>query len=228
MSRFDFYSEIACYLLEAHVGYRGEYRFRCGCNVLTFLDGEEVGRSAFVEIFFLFRVEIQHGGVSERVCAVAGVERGGVVATDFPSSCSFGCDAVEFTHDTYICRAEPFLEVWSYGTYHDHEHVFVGRFYAYTSRHSDLERAYVERCAATVGGHEAFVEFYHPDHHFAEQVFRYRFHHDAFCRFAYALCVFFQSEYAYFAVFSAKCFQSFEYLLSVVEGCGRNMHLYCL
>ncbi len=157
---------------------------------------------------------------------LTGCERCGIIATHFPEACAVRSHAVILAHDADIGRFESGLEVRPYGCDKNHKQIFRSGLDPYLSRHAQLDRTDVKRRARTVRGHKTLVELHHFYYHLLKQLLGQRFHKDTLGRLAKTACILFEAEDTDFTILASEGLQALEYLLSVMQTGGGDMHVH--
>src|SRR5690554_820591 len=138
-------------LKQTLIGDGGQNRFRFGRDVGVVLNAEEVGRSAFVDEFFLPAVEVQYGRVAFFFGNFAGTETGRVVTAHLVGTCAVGRCPVVLPGNHQVGALKAFLKVGANWGYKDHKQVLIGRRNAHLGARTNQEGTNVEGCATLVG-----------------------------------------------------------------------------
>ena len=116
LAYFHLHAHVECQLLQTLIGDGWQDGIAFGCNIFISLYGDEVGRSALFDVFFLARVKIEFATVSFARSLYVCAQRSSIVASNFVLSGSLRCGTVIFACDDVICCRESAFEVWSYGS----------------------------------------------------------------------------------------------------------------
>jgi len=123
---FHLHTHVFGNLNEAFVGDGGQNGFGIRCHIGIVFDHEEIGGATFVNVFFLFRVEVKHGSVTFFMGDVARIQTSGIVTADFDVAGALRCGTVELTHDDHFGWFEAAFEIGADRRNEDDEQVFVG------------------------------------------------------------------------------------------------------
>src|SRR5699024_6633583 len=103
-------------------------------------DSEEVSRTALIQIFLLFRIQIQYGGVSLGMSDLASYQASGIVTTHLDRTCPVRSRTVVLTKHAHLRGLESTLEIRTYRSDKYHKHIFGSRLHTHLSAQADHQR----------------------------------------------------------------------------------------
>ena len=156
---------------------------------------------------------------------LVGTQRSGVVATDLIYACTKRSGAVVLTYDDVWICGKSSLEIRTYRGHEYHEQVFRSRMHTYLRRHSNQQRTYIKSGTALISRDIILVEADNLGHHFLKQFSRHFRHKYAAASALQTRGVLVHAEHTHLAVRTAVGLQPLKSFLTVMQACGRHVHL---
>ncbi len=150
---------------------------------------------------------------------LAGAERCPVVAARFPLPGAERSGTVDSPVHNERRAMEAPCEIRTYRSRYHHKLAVLPGLHAYLRRSGEQHRAEVQGGTCLVRRHEIHVLLQCQQYRLAEQRLGYGCHTQSLCRALHTPCVVVHTEYAHFAVHTAKGFQSLEHTLPVLYAC---------
>ena len=186
-------------------------------NIAIILYTEEIGRAAFVNVFFLLGIQENRG----RVAFVMGYHPGAharcVVSSHLDMARSVGRRTVVFPFQHHLCCSETFFKIRSYGSNKHNKHILFGGSDTHLRAYANQQRTDIQAGSRLIGRYIFLIGLNRFYHSLCKQLDRRRLHHHILRRSLHAFCILFTTEQADFAVFSPECFHPFKSLLSVMQ-----------